>query len=248
MTGSSVRRGKARRAIMVVSAGVLAGCAGSSGTVPGYEAARVESTATTAIMLRHYDHARALSSAAIFGREEDAHAAAAALRTEQAVQGASGTSADAYAAFMSAVQAAERASGRQEVARSAAAVSGACGSCHLASGLGPTFSVGRMADPVTPEDHIRVLAWGSSRLWEGLIGGSDLAWRAGARAFSEQRLREDLYESRASDPEAARRLGERLQELGVRALSSSGPTERAAVLGEMWGTCSGCHELVNVGE
>jgi hypothetical protein len=248
MSRATTRSASALHAITTFGAVLLAGCAGSSAQVPGFEAVSVEPTATTALMLRHYDHARALSSAAIFGQEAAARNAATALRAEQAVQGVAGEAGRAYVDFLAAVRVAEQASGRQDVARAAAAVSGSCGACHLASGIGPTFSVGRLADPVTPRDHIRVLAWGSSRLWEGLIGGSDLAWRAGARAFSEQRLREDLYESRASDPAAARRLGERLQELGVRALSTSDTSDRAALLGDVWGTCSGCHELVGVGD
>jgi len=248
MSRTTKRRASAMRAVITFGAALLAGCAGSSANVPGFEAVSVEPTATTALMLRHYDHARALSSAAIFGREADARTAAAALRAEQAVQGAGGEAGRAYAHFLTTVRVAEQATGRQDVARAAASVSGSCGACHLASGIGPTFSVGRLAEPVTPRDHIRVLAWGSSRLWEGLIGGSDLAWRAGARAFSEQRLREDLYQSRASDPAAARGLGQRLQELGVQALSTNGMSDRAALLGEVWGTCSGCHELVGVGD
>jgi hypothetical protein len=142
----------------------------------------------------------------------------------------------------------ERAEERAALATAAATVARECGDCHLAAGLGPTFTLGRPVEPVTPRDHLRVLAWGSTRLWESLVGGSDLAWRAGARALSGQRLREDLYASRVSDLEAARALGARLHDLGVEALSTSDREARAAVLGEIWGTCSGCHELVGIAD
>ncbi|HUF76983.1 MAG TPA: hypothetical protein VMM35_11930, partial [Longimicrobiales bacterium] len=62
-----------------------------------------------------------------------------------------------------------------------------------------------------------------------------------------QRLREDLYASRVSDLEAARGLGEKLHELGVQALSASDRDERVVLLGQVWGTCSGCHEMVGFG-
>lgn len=241
----------ARLRTLAAAAAITAtvGCARSAPPPTGFEAVSAPaSTEATALMLRHFDHARSLSSAAIFGRPERAMAAAAAIREEGSVAGMPADVRDEYEAFVASVGAVERARGRSELAASAAEMAQRCGACHLASGLGPTFTVGRLEDPVTPRDHLRVLAWGSSRMWESLIGGSDLAWRAGARALSGQPLREELYASRISDLAAGRRLSARLHELGVEALSASDPEERATLLGEVWGTCSACHELVGVAE
>jgi cytochrome c553 len=224
------------------------GCSAGPAPTPGFESVAVSvPTETTALMLRHYDHARTLSSAAIFGDLSDARSAATAMRREGSVTGMAPEAGPAYRAFVASVAAVEEADDRAELAASAAVVAGQCGACHLASGLGPSFEVGRPVEAVTPRDHLRVLAWGSSRMWESLIGGSDLAWRAGARALSGQRLREDLYASQVSDLDAARELGARLHELGVQALSASDRDERAELLGEVWGTCSGCHEMVGFG-
>jgi cytochrome c553 len=232
-------------AVVVLS---VAGCSTGPAPTPGFESVAASvPTETTALMLRHYDHARTLSSAAIFGDLPGARTAAAAMRREGSITGMAPDAGPAYRAFVASVATVEDADDRAELAASAAAVAGQCGECHLASGLGPSFEVGRPVEAVTPRDHLRVLAWGSSRMWESLIGGSDLAWRAGARALSGQRLREDLYASRVSDLDAARALGERLHELGVQALSASDRDERAALLGEVWGTCSGCHEMVGFG-
>ena len=226
---------------------LMAGCGASASPVPGFESVGASPpTETSALMLRHYDHARSLSSAAIFGRPALAMAAAAAIRQEGPMSGMSAEAGPAYRAFVASVAAVEQADDRSELALSAAVVARQCGECHLASGLGPSFELGRPVEAVTPRDHLRVLAWASSRMWESLIGGSDLAWRAGARALSGQRLDEDLYASRASDLDAARGLAARLHDLGVRALSSSERGERAALLGEVWGTCSGCHDLVGL--
>jgi len=174
-------------------------------------------------------------------------AAAAAIRREADVRGVPAEAAPAYRAFAASVATVERAESRTALAATAADVARQCGACHLASGLGPSFTVGRPMEAVTPRDHLRVLAWGSSRMWESLIVGSDLAWRAGARALSGERLREELYASRISDLEAGRTLSARLHDLGVQALSTSERGERAALLGEVWGTCSGCHALVGFG-
>ena len=227
---------------------LLAGCGGGRTPTPGFESvASSVPTETTALMLRHYDHARTLSSAAIFGNQEEARTAAAAMRGEGGVAGMSVEAEAAYEDFLGSVAAVERAVDDAELANSAAAGAGHCGTCHLTSGLGPSFELGRPVEAVTPRDHLRVLAWGSSRMWESLIGGSDLAWRAGARAISGQRLREDLYASRVSDLEAARGLSRDLHDLGVQALSASDRDERTVLLGEIWGTCSACHELVGFG-
>ena len=236
------------RGSIVLWAALAVGCSGSPSPTPGFEPVGASPPSeTTALMLRHYDHARTLSSAAIFGDHASAETAAAAILQEGGVREMPAETDPAYRAFVASVATVERAEDRTALAASAAAVARQCGECHLASGLGPSFTVGRPVEAVTPRDHLRVLAWGSSRMWESLIGGSDLAWRAGARALSGQRLREDLYASRVSDLEAGRQLSARLHDLGVRALSTSGPAERAALLGEVWGTCSGCHALVGLG-
>jgi hypothetical protein len=198
------------------------------------------------MMLRHFDRARALSSAAIFGRMDSAREAAVAIRREEAPSSARAR--DGYDAFLGTVADVEGATDRSGLARAVAGVAGGCGDCHLASGLGPAFTIGRVDDPRTPRDHLRVLAWGSSRLWESLVARSDLAWRAGARALSGQILREELYMNRMADPDQGRRLAARLHELGVAALSTRDHEDRVELLGEVWATCSGCHELVGVAQ
>ncbi|MDZ7781257.1 MAG: hypothetical protein U5R14_15190 [Gemmatimonadota bacterium] len=242
--------GHRSRWLIASMAVLVTGCGGRSSQPPGFESVGTSApTETAELMLRHYDHARTLSSAAIFGDEGRARASATAIHEEDDLVRVPGDAEDEYRAFQASVASVEEADGREELARSAATVARECGDCHLASGLGPTFSVGRPDEVVTPRDHLRVLAWGSSRMWESLVGGSDLAWRAGARALSGELLREELYASRVSDAEidSARALSEQLHGLGVEALATSTRNERARVLGEIWGTCSACHELVGIG-
>lgn len=241
---------KTRALVLVCSTAIpliVAGCAGSGASQAAPEAAATPSvTENSALMLRHFDRARVLSSAAIFGRVDAAHDAAAAMRNEEAPS--TSRAGDGFEAFLAAVAAVEDADDRASLARAVADVTGGCGDCHLASGLGPSFSIGRIDDPRTPRDHLRVLAWGSSRLWESLVSRSDLAWRAGARALSGQPLREELYVGRMANPDEGRRLGARLHELGVAALATNTHEERVRLLGDVWATCSGCHELIGLAE
>jgi cytochrome c553 len=203
-------------------------------------------TSSSAVMLRHFDNARALSTAVIFGRTADAETAAAALSMEGALPSMPPGSESYYDAFHESVTDMTGVTRRDVLARQAATVALRCGDCHLASGLGPSFEVGRPAEATSLRDHMRVHSWASARMWEGLIGGSDLAWRAGARALSGQPLRAQLYATRVPDEEAASDFTGRIHQLGVRALATSDREERAELLGELWATCSGCHELSGV--
>ena len=228
----------------------ISGCA-NPGPTPsrGFEPAAGDRATTpiTAAMLRHYDRARALTSAAIFGDGEGAGEAARAILAEGPLESLPSSLEAEREAFRSSVEDVGGAGNGGALAGAAAEVARRCGDCHLAAGLGPTFSVGRIADPVTPEDHIRVLAWGSSRMWEGMVAASELSWRAGARAVSGQLLREDLYVSRIANPTEGRAFAARLQALGVEALAVSNRADQARVLGEIWGTCSGCHAMIDSG-
>lgn len=215
-----------------------AGCA----TTPAPE----PRSATASVMLRHFDNARALNTAAIFGRVGEGEIAAHALGSEGPLPSMPSGSEPYYRAFERSVAEVGGVDDRRGLAQGAATVALRCGDCHLASGLGPSFTVDSPNEATSLRDHMKVHAWASDRMWEGLVGGSDLAWRAGARALSGQSMREQLYASRVSDLQAAARLTANVQNVGVRALSVSGREERARLLGELWGTCSGCHELAGV--
>jgi len=203
------------------------------------------SSSSTA-MLRHFDNALTLSTAVIFGRMDEAKGAAAALSAEGPLASMPPESERYYDAFHESVAQIAGINRPDVLARAASDVALRCGDCHLASGLGPSFEVGRPEEASSLRDHMRVHSWASARMWEGLIGGSDLAWRAGARALSGQPLRPQLYAARVPDEGAAGQFTGRIHDLGVRALAITDREARAELLGELWGTCSGCHELAGV--
>jgi len=225
-----------RRALVSTAMVSLASCAGS-GSAP---------TPNTSLMLRHFDHARTLNRAAIFGRLDEGTDAARRIGAEGPPPSMPAGSEPFYRAFEGSVTRAAAAAGREALARDAASIALRCGDCHLASGLGPSFSVDSPNEAATLRDHMRVHAWASDRMWEGLVGGSDLAWRAGARALSGQTLRESLYVDRVSDARAASGYITDVHDLGVRALATNDREERARLLGDLWATCSGCHALAGV--
>lgn len=197
-------------------------------------------------MLRHFDHARALNRASLFGDVGEADAAATAMEQEDPIPGLSSSDQPYLRAFRTAVGAVHQARTREDLGPRAAEVALRCGDCHLASGLGPSFSVDRPDTASDLRDHMRVHDWALSRMWEGLIGGSELSWRAGARTLSGQLLRQDLYASRVEDLDAATAFTEDIHALGVRALSTRTREEKAELLGELWTTCAGCHQLAGV--
>ena len=85
--------------------------------------------------------------------------------------------------------------------------------------------------------------WAADRLWEGLVGPSEEAWRAGALAMAETQA-ELASEFRASS--AAGRIGAFLEEVSLlakEAVDAEGLEDRADVYGRLLGTCDRCHSV-----
>ena len=135
-----------------------------------------------------------------------------------------------------------------DAARSLAALAATCGRCH-AQNSGPkiflteppaetTGVVGRM------ERHV----WATDRMWDGLIGPSDAAWRAGSEALQASPLAvENLASGGGTDAREASRLADRLRALGVEARRASNVEQRVEVYGELLSTCARCHGLLGQG-
>ena len=197
-------------------------------------------------MFRHFDGARELRTAAIFGRADQAEAAAIELRRENPLADAPPESDPYYAAFYESVADVDGAQPPVDLASAAARVALRCGECHRAQGLGPRFAIGGPREAEGLRQHMIVHSWASSRMWEALLGGSDRAWLAGAQALVDQRMDIALYEGRVSDLEEASRLTDLMSDIGRRAPRVSGLEDRSGVLGQLWATCARCHELAGV--
>ena len=80
--------------------------------------------------------------------------------------------------------------------------------------------------------------WATDRLWEGIVGGADDAWRAGLDVLSTTPLP-------ASElPKEQSTFGRKLQRLAEQARlrqATDTAQDRARSYGEILVTCSGCH-------
>jgi len=74
----------------------------------------------------------------------------------------------------------------------------------------------------TSESHIRRHRWAADRVWDGVVGSSELQWRAGLEMFTR-----DI-------------AGYRVHEVATRALASA-PDERAEMYRELLVSCMACH-------
>ncbi len=116
-----------------------------------------------------------------------------------------------------------------------------CGNCHRATDVEPDF--GQARTPPEWSDlasHMQRHSWALDRLWEGLIGPSDIAWSRGIRMLAEAPLLgvEPAWDDSESTGDV---LARRVHELGVDAASALTPEARIIVYQKMLATCAACH-------
>ena len=134
-----------------------------------------------------------------------------------------------------------------EMSRGVAAVARTCGDCHATLG-GPTIIVSEVtmdAPGVLP----RMLRhqWAAARLWDGLGGPSQDAWRGGARVLMDAPLEpEGLTPDRSPAP-AIGTLASSVHQLGRKARVVESGVDRAAVYADLIATCSACHSRLGGG-
>ena len=117
-----------------------------------------------------------------------------------------------------------------------------CANCHIASEVDINFD-----NPAEPpawsdmESHMQRHQWAIDRLWEGLIGPSDVSWSRGIRMLAEA----PLHDTEATWDDTTGTDGDvmarRVHDLGREAATALLPHARAAVYGEMLGVCADCH-------
>ncbi|HZD05581.1 MAG TPA: hypothetical protein VE173_11695, partial [Longimicrobiales bacterium] len=129
-----------------------------------------------------------------------------------------------------------------EAFRMTAALARRCGACHGEVGADALSLHSRGERSDVPASHEARLTWAVSRLWDGLAGPSDAAWRAGASAVADSAAFGSAFRRRLGDPGGADVALERLERLSRAAKeASAGSEERTRVLGEVVATCAGCH-------
>ena len=137
-------------------------------------------------------------------------------------------------------QALATARGVDDACHRAAQLADACAGCHVAAGATPEFgSPGRIPpDQPTLDARMARHLWATDRLWEGIVGGADDAWRAGLDVLAAAPLRApELSGERAA-------FGRKLQRLAEQARARQGTEidqDRARSYGAILMTCTGCH-------
>jgi mono/diheme cytochrome c family protein len=204
----------------------------------------------------HLDHISEIKHAVIAGDLEATRKPAIWLATHDAPEGLTG-------AWLPYVEEMRRYAARAAEAEDLVAAAGAiseiartCGDCHRASG----FSIAFGFDERPPSDQQSLMTqmqrhlWAADRMWEGLIGPSDVAWNRGAHILSEVNLvSSDIAESGTAGASAAENqeqisalLGRArgMGEMGSQAVSVE---LRSGLYGEFLSSCASCHKLTGGG-
>jgi mono/diheme cytochrome c family protein len=143
---------------------------------------------------------------------------------------------------------AARAPDVESAASAVARVGAACGACHTSLRTGPRYPEGTRGGP-PPAEHdvagrMRRHRWAADRLWEGLIGPSDEAWRAGAQVLRDAALYTDALTQDVAQYEQVTKLAWTVHEVGARADVMRDRHQRAELYGQLLGTCARCHALL----
>jgi len=128
-------------------------------------------------------------------------------------------------------------------ARLAATMANTCGDCHRAHQV---TVVEHVAEPPPHEDEkfsdfMVQHRWAADRMWEGLIGPSDEAWRAGAAVLATTALTaEDVGERLVLTPEIEALLIQIRSDASA-ASSATSATARQDLYGSFLSGCASCH-------
>ncbi len=221
---------------------------GNAGSAYGRSPSRRAPTITE----RMKDHERlgaVLRDAAVRGDLDAARATAASLaqiRVDEALD----TEWNRSLAAMTAAAVAVRDSSDIDVAtRRIAELARTCGDCHATSGRPPA----RPDAPLSLEvdsgvrGQMRSHVIGASRLWDGLVGPSDEAWKEGALRLADRSLRPEVLTPGRTPVPAVGELVESLRRIGERAESAPTVDARVDLYAEALATCATCHRWFNGG-
>jgi cytochrome c556 len=202
---------------------------------------------TQTAMWQHYQHVGEVQTAVIEGQLDHARDASRRVAEHDSLPGLPAEARPFELALRKQATAGAEAPDLAAAARATGRMGASCGACHQALQRGPRF--GPMGSPEASDRPVSKAMlrhqWGADRMWDGLIGASDSAWVAGARAIADPSTYQELFNPRSARGESMRALAEVLQHAGRRAMSETDPERRAALHAEVLGTCSACHQLSN---
>ena len=224
-------------AVAVIAVGT--GCARSTGPAPGPQSAR---------MSEHFTRAGQLYAAVARGLLDSVHVRAQDILDHETGEGLPARSMGYVDELRSFTSLAARAPDVESAASAVARVGAACGACHTSLKRGPRYGKQILGGPPPEESTVAGRMhrhrWAADRLWEGLIGPSDEAWRAGAVVLRDAALYTDALTRDVAQYEQVTKLAWTVHEIGARADLEPEWRSRSAIYGELLGTCARCHALL----
>jgi cytochrome c556 len=141
---------------------------------------------------------------------------------------------------------ASRAPDHKSGASAVARVGAACGSCHKAMKRVPALdTVTGPPEGDTPvETRMIRHQWAADRLWDGLVGPSDVAWQAGAAVLRDAPMYTDELTEDVEQYAAVTKLAWQVHETGALANTVTDQARRAELYGTLLATCATCHDLL----
>lgn len=181
--------------------------------------------------------------AAVLGDHLALRSAARELSARGSVQGIPADARPWLADLRRTARAIEIEPATREAVRRTAFLARHCGGCHEQVGaetrVWPPDE--ERPDPAASGAHIQGADWALRRLWDGVAGPSEDAWRAGRELLAEPATFGGGVGDRPIDPDAAARAVQRLAGMAWVAGRSGDPDERARLLGDVMVTCADCH-------
>ncbi len=195
----------------------------------------------------HYEAVIKIQSAVIAGKLEDTREPARWLLEHDAPAGLP----ESWGEHVDAMRAAARDTLDAEDLDSAATATSrlglACGGCHLANNIPVEFAdVRRPSDKEKARPHMQRHQWAADRMWEGLIGPSDLSWSRGGNLLFESPMKPEDLGAEAHD-EATLGMARRIHQLAANATAVTDVNEKAEIYAEFLANCAACHNALDEG-
>ncbi len=125
----------------------------------------------------------------------------------------------------------------------------ACGDCHVANNSEVTFGFDQK-----PRDefdgrrtHMQRHLWGVDRMWDGLIGPSDIAWNRGSDFLIDVPLSPEEVLGTSGNGEGIGTMAKQVHVLGGRGTQTKSAADRSELFGELLAVCGSCHFQLQVG-
>jgi hypothetical protein len=185
-------------------------------------------------MQGNFDLSRAIERLLIRGKLDDAKRFASAIAMVPDPP-AHGPWASRVVAVRDHAGALSRATSVDQGIREVARLGAACGDCHTDVSGSLSFENPPAVPPDKPTIEARMLRhrWAADRMWEGIVGNSDKAWRAGLEILSTSPLPQSG--GRAELAVQLKKLADRGRRENARVVG------RATIYGEILQVCASCH-------